>query len=428
MATRMAGRTPRAMASGRKGSVRALGGGLPQSKQMLVVVPPHPLIKHWLAIARNEFTPSPAFRTAVAEIGKYLVYEACREWLPTVEMECKTPMGMADVEVVDHEQPVLIVPILRAGLVLMESARDVIPSSKTYHVGFVRDEKTLLPSMYLNKLPDRIDPQARVLVSDPMLATGGTIVACLDELVSRGADPNLLRIVSVVAAPPALKKISEKYQGVRVDHVRKQEVWAGVNEKAEKGEQVEESQVREIPEHDRDMRFLPVELRGIPVMAPARKNGGGDKRKREVEVLPMGQRLVVGPEEQERMEEREANQSEKVRKSLPPGWQVRAKLRRSGPSAGQAFHYSFISPDRKFRCPSFARVKAYLIEHARISREAHAANKSDGNDDHCSSCLKDGELVCCDGCPSSWHLECLEKGKEEIGSTFYCPNCVFCKQ
>lgn len=214
----------------------------------------------------------------------------------------------------------------------------------------------------------------------------------------------------------------------QVDHMQKQEVWAGVNEKAETGEQVEESQVREIPEHDRDMRFLPVELRGIPVMAPARKNGGGDKRKREVEVLPMGQRLVVGPEEQERMEEREANQSEKVRKSLPPGWQVRAKLRRSGPSAGHAFHYSFISPDRKFRCPSFARVKAYLIEHARISREAHAANKSDGNDDHCSSCLKDGELVCCDGCPSSWHLECLEKGKEEIGSTFYCPNCVFCKQ
>jgi len=186
------------------------------TKELQVIVPPHPLIKHWLAIARNEFTPSPAFRTAVAEIGKYLVYEACREWLPTVEMECKTPMGMADVEVVDHEQPVLIVPILRAGLVLMESARDVIPSSKTYHVGFVRDEKTLLPSMYLNKLPDKIDPQARVLVSDPMLATGGTIVACLDELVSRGADPNLLRIVSVVAAPPALKKISEKFQGVRV--------------------------------------------------------------------------------------------------------------------------------------------------------------------------------------------------------------------
>lgn len=179
-------------------------------------MPPHPLIQHWLAIARNECTPSPAFRTAVAEIGKHLVYEACREWLPTVEMECKTPMGMADVQVVDQEQPVLVVPILRAGLVLLESARDVLPASKTYHVGFVRDETTLLPTMYLNKLPDVIDPRARVLVSDPMLATGGTMVACLDELITRGADPSLVRIVSVVAAPPALKKISEKYQGVRV--------------------------------------------------------------------------------------------------------------------------------------------------------------------------------------------------------------------
>jgi len=186
------------------------------TRPVQVVVPPHPLIQHWLAIARNEFTPSPAFRTAVAEIGKHLVYEACREWLPTVEMECKTPMGMADVQVVDQEQPVLVVPILRAGLVLLESARDVLPASKTYHVGYVRDETTLLPTMYLNKLPDEIDPQARVLVSDPMLATGGTMVACLDELITRGADPSLVRIVSVVAAPPALKKISEKYQGVRV--------------------------------------------------------------------------------------------------------------------------------------------------------------------------------------------------------------------
>lgn len=181
-----------------------------------MIVPPHPLIKHWLAIARNESTPPPAFRTAMGEIGKYLIYEASREWLPTVEMECRTPMGTADVEVIDPEKPVLIVPILRAGLVLLEASRDLIPSSRTYHIGFVRDEKTLLPSEYLNKLPETIDPQSRILVSDPMLATGGTMIACLEELVSRGADPSLIRIVSVVAAPPALKKISEKYQGVRV--------------------------------------------------------------------------------------------------------------------------------------------------------------------------------------------------------------------
>lgn len=144
---------------------------------MLVYVPPHPLIKHWLAVARNSMSPGPVFRSAMAELGRLLIYEAVREWLPTVEMDVMTPMGtLADAVVVDPSKPVKVVPVLRAGLVLLEQASTVIPSQETYHVGYVRDESTLMATQYLNKLPATLSPEDRILVADPMLATGGTIV------------------------------------------------------------------------------------------------------------------------------------------------------------------------------------------------------------------------------------------------------------
>jgi uracil phosphoribosyltransferase len=83
--------------------------------------------------------------------------------------------------------------------VLVEHAGSVLPANQTYHVGFVRDETTLQPSMYLNKLPEHFAEGARVLVADPMLATGGTIVAAIEELTKRGVDHNLLRVVSLMA-------------------------------------------------------------------------------------------------------------------------------------------------------------------------------------------------------------------------------------
>ena len=186
--------------------------------------------------------------------------------------------------------------------------------------------------------------------------------------------------------------------------------------------------VRELPAHDKDMRFLPEDLRGVPVMAPIKNKSGAEKRKREAPFPSLDGKLVLDPEEEENLAAREADQTERIRKLLPPGWEVKAKLRRSGRSAGQAFHYSFISPDKQYRCPSFARVKGYLMEMAMLGRQAHAANQTDGNDDHCSCCLKEGELVCCDTCPASYHLECLGKKEEDIGDKFYCPNCVFCTE
>uniref|UniRef100_A0A6M2EUN3 uracil phosphoribosyltransferase n=1 Tax=Populus davidiana TaxID=266767 RepID=A0A6M2EUN3_9ROSI len=184
--------------------------------RMLVFVPPHPLIKHWVSVLRNEQTPSPIFRNAMAELGRLLIYEASRDWLPMVTGEIQSPMGVASVEFIDPREPVAIIPILRAGLALAEHASSILPATKTYHLGISRDEETLQPTIYLNKLPDTFPEGSRVLVVDPMLATGGTIVASLQLIKERGVENQQIKVISAVAAPPALQKLSEKFPGLHV--------------------------------------------------------------------------------------------------------------------------------------------------------------------------------------------------------------------
>ena len=182
--------------------------------QLRVYVPPHPLIKHWLGVARDAATPSVLFRSAMTELGRWLTYEAARDWLPTEDTMVQTPLGTCPATLINPEVPVAVVPILRAGLALLEGAQTLLPLASIYHLGLMRDEKTLLPISYLNKLPERFNPQTRVLIPEPMLATGGTIMTAMAELQKRGVDPALTRIISVVAAPPALQKLSACYPGL----------------------------------------------------------------------------------------------------------------------------------------------------------------------------------------------------------------------
>lgn len=183
---------------------------------MLVYVPPHPLVKHWLAVTRNALTPPAMFRNACSELGRLLIYEAMREFLPTIEGVVDGPLGQAEVTFVDPSKPIKVVPVLRAGLVLLEQAHTVIPSSITYHVGYVRNEETLEASMYLNKLPEKFEEDDLIVVTDPMLATGGTICHVLDDIVSRGGKPSNIRVICIVAAPPALTKLSDRFKGLKV--------------------------------------------------------------------------------------------------------------------------------------------------------------------------------------------------------------------
>ena len=184
--------------------------------QLRIYVPPHPLIKHWLGVVRSASTPSPVFRSAMTELGRWLAYEAVRDWLPTVDMTIEPPLTSCPATFVDPEAAIAIIPILRAGLALVEGIQSAVPNSSTYHIGLARNEETLEPAWYLNKLPEKFEPNTRVIISEPMMATGGTMMATLPELVKRGVDPALVRINSVVTAPPALQKLAESYPTLAV--------------------------------------------------------------------------------------------------------------------------------------------------------------------------------------------------------------------
>jgi uracil phosphoribosyltransferase len=186
------------------------------SFQLRVYVPDHPLIKHWLAVARDGQTPNALFKTAMTELGRWLTYEACRHWLVTTETKVETPLTSCSATMINPQVPIAVVPILRAGLALFDGAQTLLPLASVYHLGVARNEETLEPSCYLNKLPDEMNSETRVLILEPMLATGGSIMLALDELMRRGIDPERVRIVSVVAAPPALKQIGEKYPQLKL--------------------------------------------------------------------------------------------------------------------------------------------------------------------------------------------------------------------
>lgn len=186
------------------------------SLQLRVYVPDHPLIKHWLAIARDLNTPTPLFKTAMKELGKWLTYEASRYWLPTLEAAVQTPLAPAAATLIHPQAQIVAVPILRAGLSLLDGAQEAITTSSVYHLGYQRNEETLAAEPYFNNLPERFDPETRLLLLDPMLATGGTIMAAMEEVTKRGIDPNNIRIVAIVVAPPALQALSKVYEGLQI--------------------------------------------------------------------------------------------------------------------------------------------------------------------------------------------------------------------
>ena len=184
--------------------------------QLRVYVPDHPLIKHWLAIARDVNTPSVLFKSATVELGRWLAYEAARNWLSTIETTVTTPLTECPATFIDPQVPIAVIPILRAGLAMLEGAQTLLPLSSTYHLGLVRNEETLEVSCYLNKLPDRFEPETHILIVEPMMATGGSIMMAMKELVDRGADPSLIKIISIIVAPPALRQLSEHYPQLNI--------------------------------------------------------------------------------------------------------------------------------------------------------------------------------------------------------------------
>ena len=176
-----------------------------------VVVLDHPLIQHKLSILRSKNTSVKEFRELIGEISGLMCYEATRN-LPTKEVEVATPVATAKCRRLAGKK-LAIIPILRAGLGMVDAMVDLIPSAKIGHIGLYRDPETHQPVEYYCKLPEDIGNR-QVFVVDPMLATGGSAVAAIDFLKQHGCQ-NIV-MMNIIGAPEGVKVVQEAHPDVEI--------------------------------------------------------------------------------------------------------------------------------------------------------------------------------------------------------------------
>lgn len=171
----------------------------------------HPLIQHKLSILRDKNTSVKEFREIVSEIASLMCFEATRN-LPLEEVEIDTPVARAKVKRLAGKK-LAIVPILRAGLGMVDGVLQLIPNAKVGHIGLYRDPKTLEPVEYYCKLPNDIQ-ERDVFVLDPMLATGGSAAAAISFIKQRGC--RTIRLMNIIAAPEGVKKVQSEHPDVDI--------------------------------------------------------------------------------------------------------------------------------------------------------------------------------------------------------------------
>ena len=171
----------------------------------------HPLIQHKLSILRREDTSTKDFRELVNEIAMLMGYEVSRD-LPLEEVEIQTPITKTVQKQLSGKK-LAIVPILRAGIGMVDGFLSLVPAAKVGHIGMYRDEETLEPVEYLVKLPEDID-QRQIFVMDPMLATGGSAILAVDSLKKRGAAN--IKFVCLVAATEGVKKLQDAHPDIDI--------------------------------------------------------------------------------------------------------------------------------------------------------------------------------------------------------------------
>ena len=170
------------------------------AKTLRVVVPPHPLIAHWLTVLRHEGTPPALFRTAMEELGRWLSYEAMRDWLPHRKDLVKTPLGSTEGSVIETAVPLLAVPLFPGGLHLWEGAREVLPSAE----------------LCLGGLPETIEAQAGVVMFLDQIRGGAELINLLQRLDQLGVEAPRLRVITALSASPGLKRIGESYPEITI--------------------------------------------------------------------------------------------------------------------------------------------------------------------------------------------------------------------
>lgn len=171
----------------------------------------HPLIMHKISLIRDKNCGTREFRTVIGEIATLMGYEILRD-LETELVEIETPMEKAMVPMIKGKK-LAVVPILRAGLGMVDGILSLVPTAKVGQVGMYRDEETLQPKEYYCKLPEDID-QRLVLIVDPMLATGGSADAAIEFVKKQGAKQ--IKFASIIAAPEGIKMLTEKHPDIQI--------------------------------------------------------------------------------------------------------------------------------------------------------------------------------------------------------------------
>ena len=171
----------------------------------------HPLIRHKLAIIRNKNTDTKQFREIIGELATLMAYESFKD-VPTQEIEVETPLEKTTQTVV-KENSIAVVPILRAGLGMVDGILSLFPAAKVGHIGLYRNKNTLEPEEYYCKLPAGIEDKV-VMIVDPMLATGGSASDAIKKLKDRGCKK--IKLLSIIAAPVGVERVAETHPDVQI--------------------------------------------------------------------------------------------------------------------------------------------------------------------------------------------------------------------
>ncbi|HEX5351547.1 MAG TPA: uracil phosphoribosyltransferase [Trichococcus sp.] len=173
----------------------------------------HPLIQHKLTIIREKECGTKVFREVVSEIAMLMAYEVTRD-MPLEDIEIETPLVKTTQKTLSGKK-VAIIPILRAGLGMVDGFLAMLPAAKVGHIGMYRDHETLEPVEYFVKLPTDIQ-ERQLFIVDPMLATGGSAIAAIEALEKRGASPSSMKFICLVAAPEGMEALHAAYPDVDI--------------------------------------------------------------------------------------------------------------------------------------------------------------------------------------------------------------------
>jgi len=170
------------------------------SMSLRVIVPPHPLISHWLTILRNPTTPEILYATALEQLGTWLTYEALRDWIPSKKEQITTSIGTAECSIIDPNIPILAIPYLPAGLELFRGARNLIPNS----------------NLCIGGLPKEIEENSGIIFYIDQITTGKQLLKDLNHLKDKNIDARRIRVITALAANQGLKEIGENIQDLNI--------------------------------------------------------------------------------------------------------------------------------------------------------------------------------------------------------------------